>query len=100
MMRRVMLVAGAAVLILFGPAGAAPPGLCLRVQKAADGGQGCVESAEGVGWSELDSGDKNGGGAESFELGGEIGGLVACSGDEDADVGQVGHPDFYCRRMG
>ena len=52
----------------------------------AEVGEGGVEGGEGVGWDDLDGGDEDGGRAEGFELGGEVGGLVAGSGDEDAFV--------------
>ena len=54
----------------------------------AEVGEGCVEGGEGGGGDDFDGGDYDGGGSEGFELGGEVGGLVAGSGDEDAFVGQ------------
>ena len=50
----------------------------------AEAGEGGIECGEGGGRDDLDGGDEDGGCAEGFELGGEVRGLVAGSGDEDA----------------
>ena len=64
-------------------------------------GESGVECGEGGGRDDLDGGDSHGGRAEGFELGGEIGGLVAGSGDEDAFIGQGWHPvSIVCRAPG
>jgi hypothetical protein len=55
--------------------------------------EGGVEGGVGCGRDDLDGGDEDGGRAESFELGGEIGGLVAGSGDEDAFASEGQHRD-------
>ena len=62
----------------------------------ADVGEGGVEWGVGCGGDDLDGGNGHGGRAEGFELGGEIGGLVAGSGDEDAFVGQALHGRLAC----
>ena len=54
---------------------------------SAEAGEGGVEGSEGGWGDDLDGGDEDGGRAEGFELGGEVGGLVAGAGDEDAFVG-------------
>lgn len=58
----------------------------------AEAGQCGVKSAEGGGGNDLDGGNEDGDRAEGFELSGEVGGLVAASRDEDAFVGESGHP--------
>jgi hypothetical protein len=58
----------------------------------AEAGERGVKCGEGGGRNDLDGGDSHSGRAEGFELGGEIRGLVAGSGDEDAFVGQGWHP--------
>ncbi len=52
----------------------------------AEAGEGGVEGGEGGRGDDLDGGDEDGDCAEGFELGGELGGLVAGSGDQDAFV--------------
>ena len=49
-------------------------------------GEGGVEGGVGCGGDDLDGGDEESGSAQGFELGGEAGGLMAGSGDEDAFV--------------
>jgi len=61
----------------------------------AEAGEGGVECGEGRGGDDFDGGDRFGGCAEGFELGGEIGGLVSGSGDEDSLVGQGWHCDDF-----
>lgn len=56
----------------------------------AEASEGGVEGGEGGWGNDLDCWDENWGCAEGFELGGEFGGLVAGSGDEDAFV-RKGH---------
>ncbi len=56
-------------------------------------GEGGVEGDAGLGWGDFDSGDEDRGRAEGFELGGEVGGLVAGSGDEDTDFSERVHWD-------
>ena len=46
---------------------------------------------ERIWWDDLNGGDENGGCAEGFELGREVGGLVTGSGDEDSFVGEWLH---------
>ena len=55
--------------------------------------------AKDVGGDDFDGGDEDGGRAEGFELGGELGGLVAGSGDEDAFVGEGRHWMIVWRRV-
>jgi hypothetical protein len=57
----------------------------------AEAGEGGVEGGKGCGGDDFDGGDEDGGRAECFELGGEVGGLVAGAGDEDAFVGEGQH---------
>ena len=59
----------------------------------AEAGEGGVEGGEGRRGGDFDGGDEDGGRAEGFELGGELGGLVPGSGDEDALVGEWLHSD-------
>jgi hypothetical protein len=54
-------------------------------------GEGGVERSVGRRRDDLDGGNEDGGRAESFEVGGEVGGLVAGSGDEDAFVSEGKH---------
>ena len=49
-------------------------------------GEGSIEGGVGFGREDFDGGDEDGGRAKGFELGGEVGGLVAGSGYEDAFV--------------
>ena len=49
-------------------------------------GEGHVVGGVGFGWDDLDGGDEDRRCAESFELGREVGGLVAGAGYEDAFV--------------
>jgi hypothetical protein len=55
-------------------------------------GESSVKCGEGGGRNDLDGRDSHSGRPEGFELGGEIGRLVAGSGDEDAFIGQGWHP--------
>jgi len=58
---------------------------------SAEAGESGVECGEGGGRDDLDGGDEDGGRAEGFEPGSEVGGLVAGSSDEDALVGEWLH---------
>ncbi|MCU1252324.1 MAG: hypothetical protein JWQ49_5353 [Edaphobacter sp.] len=57
----------------------------------AEAGEGGVQGSEGGGGSDFDGRDEDGGRAEGFEACGEIGGLLAGPGDENALVGQGWH---------
>jgi hypothetical protein len=59
-------------------------------------GESGVERGVGCGGDDLDGGDEEGCGSEGFELGGEAGGLVAGSGDEDAFFGERHSRHFRC----
>ena len=52
----------------------------------------------GCGRDDLDGGDEDGGRAEGFEPGGEVGGLMAGSGDEDAFTGERHFGSLYAPR--
>ena len=56
---------------------------------------GGVEGSERGGGNDLDGGDEQRGCAEGFELGGEVGGLVAGSGYQDAFVLEGKHLDGF-----
>ena len=54
-------------------------------------GEGGVEWVVGFGGDDFDGGDEDRGSAEGFKLVGEVGGLMAGPGDEDALVVEGGH---------
>src|SRR5271170_3894217 len=56
-----------------------------------ESGEGAVEERVGFGWDDLDCGYEDGARAKGFELGGEVGGLVAGARDEDAFVFELEH---------